>query len=761
MSLVAAVLLLGQADGLEALAKQFEEERSKPREERSQTVRKIAALATDPALAFLEKVFETEKDEGLRLDTLWYLGTCGSERTLKKVVALARDEAAPYNFRYRAIEALGESHPAAAFEALVVVAKNKDRKNKLRGPALAAVAKYPIEATQAFWREALAGADAELRAQAFRALAPLSDGEVLDRASKAIRDAKENRDVRYAAMEAWLKAGGAAAVPAVVVALEDPDPAVRAYVFGALASYKDAGVLEAARKTLLDPKETRDVKSAALAVWTAKGGPESAAILLPAVDAAEPAVRAEIYKALAPLKDEKVLERARKSIEDPKEGAVAKSAAVDLWLPPAGPEVVKLLVAAAATTDAALRKKLADALSSLTDEKSIDVLLESFKAGPVPARTLVARALGRVPHPRALDALDSAFKGKDEDVQLAAVDAVAERKEKRSEDILLREAQRGDGEISAAATRALARVPSDKTAAYLLKLAQAKDFDTRVVALRTLGEMRAPEGVKALQEALNAREWPLRAVVIQALAGLKTKESVDLLVGRMAKEDGRLLADISEALRGLTGKALGYGAGAWKEWWTVNRETFEFKDKPEGVAAGGAGVTTYYGVPVVSKRIAFCLDISGSMSATVGAGPRTRLDVAKDELERVLETLGAGVNVNLIFFDDVIEAWHQRLVPIKSNIASAKSALRSRFPRGGTNIFDTLEAAFQDKEVDTIYLLSDGDPGAGKFVAPEEILREIRKLNRTRLIVIHTISLGPSDFMRRLAEENGGKYVEK
>jgi Mg-chelatase subunit ChlD len=114
----------------------------------------------------------------------------------------------------------------------------------------------------------------------------------------------------------------------------------------------------------------------------------------------------------------------------------------------------------------------------------------------------------------------------------------------------------------------------------------------------------------------------------------------------------------------------------------------------------------------------------------------------------------------MIFFDDRIEPWHKGLVPIKPNLKEAQAIVQKLAPRGQTNLFDALELAFSHKEADTIYLLSDGDPTNGRVIDPDDILREIRKMNRLRQIVIHTISFGSSRFMRALAAENGGQYVE-
>ncbi|MEI2784987.1 MAG: hypothetical protein V9E82_04690 [Candidatus Nanopelagicales bacterium] len=65
-----------------------------------------------------------------------------------------------------------------------------------------------------------------------------------------------------------------------------------------------------------------------------------------------------------------------------------------------------------------------------------------------------------------------------------------------------------------------------------------------------------------------------------------------------------------------------------------------------------------------------------------------------------------------------------------------------------------------DSTVDTIYLLTDGEPSAGRIVAPDDIVDEVKRWNRSRQIVIHCIGLGivhlgPS---KQLAEQSGGSY---
>jgi Cdc6-like AAA superfamily ATPase len=70
--------------------------------------------------------------------------------------------------------------------------------------------------------------------------------------------------------------------------------------------------------------------------------------------------------------------------------------------------------------------------------------------------------------------------------------------------------------------------------------------------------------------------------------------------------------------------------------------------------------------------------------------------------------------------------------------------------------------ALNMKHIDTIFLLSDGAPGAGKFTSPADILREAKKINQLRRITIHCISIGTdSQLLKDLAAQNSGKYVRR
>jgi hypothetical protein len=50
--------------------------------------------------------------------------------------------------------------------------------------------------------------------------------------------------------------------------------------------------------------------------------------------------------------------------------------------------------------------------------------------------------------------------------------------------------------------------------------------------------------------------------------------------------------------------------------------------------------------------------------------------------------------------------------------------------------------ALQDEKLDTIYLLTDGDPGRGEIDDPKQIVKSTAQLNSMRRVQINCISIG-------------------
>ena len=81
---------------------------------------------------------------------------------------------------------------------------------------------------------------------------------------------------------------------------------------------------------------------------------------------------------------------------------------------------------------------------------------------------------------------------------------------------------------------------------------------------------------------------------------------------------------------------------------------------------------------------------------------------------------------------------------------------------GATNIWDALRAGLADKNVDTVVLLTDGMPTAGKVRNINEIRKRFLKENRARMVLLHVVSIGQSSpQLREMARLSGGNYVER
>jgi HEAT repeat protein len=621
------------AQELPELKAQLEAEKEKPYADRVKTIMAVGMLQSDEAATVLEKLLGEGQDESIQVAAVYALAACGSPQSVKKLRAIVRDEAPPSRVRCGALDALLRIRPLESFELFASVARDDRTDYAVKVAAYTAIARFPLEQTEAIWRAAL------------------SQGS--------------------------------------------------------------------------------------------------------------PPVRVLAFKALAPLKDRAVLQEARKALESQNELAEVRAAAVAPWKAAAGPEGTRLLIAVAAKADAALRGAIGEAFATLTNENDISLLFPPLTGHADPTvRMLIAGALGKLNHPGVVASLEGALRDKDLEVRLAAIESLGDREEKRAEELLQREATGSVEETSMAAIGALAGRASEESLKLLSRLAENSRLSVRVAAIDALGTRPPADALPILEKAVRNTNWSVRAAAIRALGKHKTRETIDLLVERLGQEDGRLRGDIVDILRVLTGRHMTYDPVTWREWWKPRRDAYDPSAPSEREGGGDVNTVAYYGVPVLSKRIVFCLDMSSSMSA-FGEGGDSRLDQAKKELIRTLAALGAGVNVNLIFFDDRIEPWRSSLAPIKGSLPSAQAVINRVKPRGSTNIYDTLEAAFTDPTVDTVFLLSDGEPTDGKYVSTEEILRRIRRVNRARQVVIHTISLGKSDFMKTLAEQNGGRYVEK
>lgn len=301
----------------------------------------------------------------------------------------------------------------------------------------------------------------------------------------------------------------------------------------------------------------------------------------------------------------------------------------------------------------------------------------------------------------------------------------------------------------------------------LLNLASSPDAGMKVVGLSLLLELGVDTAIPVAQKSVGSRAWELRSVVYRYLGRCRDTSSIPILISRVDLEEGRLAQELGDALFSLTGTRRLHRQ-EWAAWWASNGAGFAMPAEQTvrtALAAGsgtsGGSTLAYHGIPLVSHRAAFVVDISGSMNEKIGTDKkRTRLDEAKDQLQRVVNGLSEDHRVNLIWFSGNVQStWEKLRRATAGNREELIASIGKANPKPGTNIFDALEEAFKDREVDTIYLLTDGEPTVGRLVNPDEIIEEVMHWNLERQIIIHAISVGTNSMMlKRLAETSGGIY---
>jgi hypothetical protein len=298
--------------------------------------------------------------------------------------------------------------------------------------------------------------------------------------------------------------------------------------------------------------------------------------------------------------------------------------------------------------------------------------------------------------------------------------------------------------------------------AYVTK---SKDGATAMVALADdLGELADEQALRSLKALTRQKcvmkTFACRRAVVQAMLRVRRPEAVSALLALLPNLDGEVRGDVVRYLEQLSGQQHGYDAGAWQAWWKEHQPGFEF---PRGGGLLGAetapkGVGYYYGLPLYARRMVFVIDVSGSM-----AGPR--LAAAQRELTTAINGLPAEAEFGLVAFHSAVFVWRREMVRATAEAKQeARLFVYQLAAHGRTATYDALDAAFRF-DPEAVYLLSDGEPNAGRVPAPAAIVAAIGQANRARRISIYSIGIAPgapgSDmelFMKTLAEQNLGRY---
>jgi HEAT repeat protein len=458
--------------------------------------------------------------------------------------------------------------------------------------------------------------------------------------------------------------------------------------------------------------------------------------------------------------------------------------AVEKIRPRADLPMVQALLPLFADPHPRVRKRAAEAVARAAHPDCADFLRRAgLKHPQKTVRILAAECLGAISGPDGAASLASALGDFEPEVRAAAAGALAAMEAKDAVERLVTVAKRDPAwQPRAAALEALATLDPALAAPQIAEAAKDRAYQVRLMASLVAPKLDREAGVAAVTAGLADSDWRVRVQAIESACEVRERPHIGLMIDLLAKEKGRLRWDLYLALRDLTGKDLGLDAKIWNRWWDVNRETFVVPPKGatgEAASPGGETGVQFFTLPILSTRMSFVLDLSGSMRDPAppvpGKPAESKLDLAKREMGRTIAQLPEAVWFNLLLlgcdgdgrYEKGRMSWKKTLQPATPRgRAEAASFLNRQEGKGWTNIWDGIELAFEDELVDTIYLYTDGGASRGVYVATDDIFDELRKMNRFRKIMVHTVEV-PAEkpntpdnirLLKGLADQTKGLY---
>jgi HEAT repeat protein len=429
-----------------------------------------------------------------------------------------------------------------------------------------------------------------------------------------------------------------------------------------------------------------------------------------------------------------------------------------------------------------LRLEMARLIAALDDDSTNKKVAKLVGKGKPHERVFAIMASDRISDPKLVAAIRKELQDKSVEVRRAAGAALARRRDRDSlPDLRALLAKSKDPMDARIAIEAISVIEqrSDGWLKELTALAKHGNRDVRNAAVEQIGAAKDTAFLPALFEALEHDDWSTRLVAIESLGVVKDKSSVPRLIERLKKESGRLSKAIAESLWNLTAKPFEEGQAQWAQWWAAEGATFEVastsdvekaaKDREQKrLMARTASPAQFFGIRIESHRVIFIIDTSGSMLESVygrlvGKRGAARIDVAKEELSTAIKNLAPNTLFNIFAFSSGFDRWLKTGIGDNSGQSrdSALEWVQRLGAAGATNLFDTVKAAFEDPDVDTIILLSDGEPTSGEILDPHRIREEVAFWNKHRHVKIHTVAVGLNlEVLEWLAADSGGSHVK-
>lgn len=304
----------------------------------------------------------------------------------------------------------------------------------------------------------------------------------------ALRD--DDPGVRAAAAEALGKRHEMAAVPALITALRDDEAAVRSHAVEALSEMGDLRALEG---------------------------------LMTALGDSNAEVRAQAAEALGELHD------AHGRTADAQRMARALAGLLD-------------------DGSVEVRRRAVDSLSNLEAARPIDSLLRALKDSDTEVRQKAVSALGDFEAREAAPQLIAMLADPDADVRHSAAHTLGELQYAAAAAPLARALTDRSSDVRQAAASSMGHLGLTQAPPELLAALRDNNADVRHEAAHAVGEIRDPRAVASLTLLLDDVNGEVREAAVDSLAEIRDAASIDALVKAMKAKDPNVRRRAADAL---------------------------------------------------------------------------------------------------------------------------------------------------------------------------------------------------------------------
>lgn len=320
-----------------------------------------------------------------------------------------------------------------------------------------------------------------------------------------------------------------------------------------------------------------------------------------------------------------------------------------------------------------------------------------------------------------------------------------------------------DSRLRAQALVALADLSPELARPLVVASCKSKYPEERAAGIESCQLLPDEDRLRSVEALSTDEAFIVRLRCYEALAFMGTRDSMGALVAALQVEDrARLFWRVVSLLQECSGLKHGRDPRPWIAWHASLPENWTVAERHQSTPVGAELTASFVGVKLLSDRLAFVIDFSGSMwEVRQGKTRKERVDV---EVRKALEALEEDVLFNLHPFNQEPTSWEKQLT--RATPRKVKDAVDSFVKcklRGGGDYWEALMNAMRDPALDTLVLLGDGAPSRTARWNIQLMKELFRHENRFRGIFLDVLLVDSSGGLtrawREMSEASGGRCV--